>query len=111
MGGLLRLRRPQDHLILFTSFALLQEPVAGPVRVVTAMRSKFLDDLRDLPVLAGDKPVGTMGSSADGKALALIRTDRAIDALDAGTPLTSGGLAIRIADPEGLRTAPKQTVA
>jgi hypothetical protein len=63
------------------------------------------------PVLAGDKPVGTMGSSADGKALALIRTDRAIDALDAGTPLTSGGLAIRIADPEGLRAAPKQTVA
>ena len=62
-------------------------------------------------VLAGDKPVGTMGSSADGKGLALIRTDRAIDALDAGTPLTSGGLAIRIADPQGLRAAPKQTVA
>jgi hypothetical protein len=62
-------------------------------------------------VLAGDKPVGTMGSAADGKALALIRTDRAIDALDAGTPLTSGGLTIRIADPEGLRAAPKQTVA
>ena len=33
----------------------------------------------------------------------------AIDALDAGTPLTSGGLAIRIADPEALRAAPKQT--
>jgi hypothetical protein len=53
MGGPLRLRRPQDHLILFTSFALLQDSVAGPVRVVTAMRSKFLDDLRDLPALAG----------------------------------------------------------
>src|ERR1700689_3695708 len=63
------------------------------------------------PVLAGDKPVGTMGSSSGGKGLALIRTDRAIDALDAGTPLTSGGLAIRIADPEGLRAAPRQTVA
>jgi hypothetical protein len=63
------------------------------------------------PVLAGDKPLGTMGSSADGRGLALIRTDRAIDALDAGTPLTSGGLAIRIADPDGLRAAPKQTVA
>jgi hypothetical protein len=63
------------------------------------------------PVLAGDKPVGTMGSSAGGKGLALIRTDRAIDALDAGTPLTSGGLAVGIADPEALRAAPKQTVA
>jgi hypothetical protein len=61
-------------------------------------------------VLAGDKPVGTMGSSAGGKGLALIRTDRAIDALNAGTPLTSGGLSIRIADPDALR-APKQTVA
>jgi hypothetical protein len=62
-------------------------------------------------VLAGDKPVGTMGSSSGGKGLALIRTDRAIDALDTGTPLTSGGLAIRIADPDALRGAPKQTVA
>jgi tRNA-modifying protein YgfZ len=63
------------------------------------------------PVVAGDKPVGTMGSSAEGAGLALIRTDRAVDALDAGTPLTSGGLAIRIADPDALRSAPKQTVA
>jgi folate-binding protein YgfZ len=61
-------------------------------------------------VVAGDKPVGTMGSSAGGTGLALIRTDRAIDALDAGTPLTSGGLAIRIADPDALRAAPKQTI-
>ena len=62
-------------------------------------------------VLAGDKPVGTMGSSAGGAGLALIRTDRAADALDAGTSLTSGGLAIRIADPDALRSVPKQTVA
>jgi folate-binding protein YgfZ len=63
------------------------------------------------PVVAGDKPVGTMGSAANGAGLALIRTDRAVDALDAGTPLTSGGLAIRIADPDALRSTPKQTVA
>ena len=63
------------------------------------------------PVVAGDKPVGTMGSAANGTGLALIRTDRAVDALDAGTPLTSGGLALRIADPEVLRSAPKATVA
>jgi tRNA-modifying protein YgfZ len=63
------------------------------------------------PVVAGDKPVGTMGSAANGAGLALIRTDRAADALEAGTPLTSGGLALRIADPEALRSVPKQTVA
>ncbi|HWR48507.1 MAG TPA: WD40 repeat domain-containing protein, partial [Pseudonocardiaceae bacterium] len=32
---------------------LLRDAVAGPVRVVAAMRSEFLDDLRDLPELAG----------------------------------------------------------
>ena len=44
------------------------------------------------PILAGDKPVGTMGSTAGGNGLALIRTDRVADALDAGIPLTAGGL-------------------
>jgi tRNA-modifying protein YgfZ len=62
-------------------------------------------------VLAGDKSVGTMGSSADGTGLALIRIDRAAEALEAGTALTSGGLSIRVADPDALRSAPKQTVA
>ncbi|HSZ30722.1 MAG TPA: TIR domain-containing protein, partial [Pseudonocardiaceae bacterium] len=32
---------------------LLRDAIAGPVHVVTAMRSEFLDDLRDLPALAG----------------------------------------------------------
>ena len=62
-------------------------------------------------VLAGDKPVGTMGSTAGHNGLALIRTDRVADALAAGTPLTAGGLAIRLADPNDVLTAPKQTVA
>jgi tRNA-modifying protein YgfZ len=62
-------------------------------------------------VLAGDKPVGTMGSAAGHHGLALIRIDRAADALASGTPLTSGGLAIRIAEPDDLRSTPTQTVA
>ena len=49
-----------------------------------------------LPVIAGDKPVGTMGSSANGVGLALLRTDRVSDALDAGLPLTAGGLPISV---------------
>ncbi len=44
-------------------------------------------------VMAGDKPVGTMGSSAKGKGIALVRIDRVADALDAGQALTAGGLA------------------
>jgi hypothetical protein len=62
-------------------------------------------------VLAGDKPIGTMGSAAGHHGLALIRIDRAADALASGTPLTSGGLAIRLAEPDDLRSTPKQTVA
>jgi folate-binding protein YgfZ len=62
-------------------------------------------------ITAGDKPVGTMGSAADGHALALIRIDRASEALGAGTPLAAGGLSIRIAEPEELRLVQKQTLA
>jgi tRNA-modifying protein YgfZ len=74
----------------------------------------ILDDFSPetgLPVMAGDKPVGTMGSTAGKLGLALIRTDRVSDALDAGVKLTAGGLPIRIAEPDELRPPPKQTVA
>jgi folate-binding protein YgfZ len=64
-----------------------------------------------VPVVAGDKPLGTMGSSADGMGLALLRIDRVADALDAGTPLMAGGIAIRLAEPDEVRSPPKKTVA
>ena len=63
------------------------------------------------PVLAGDKPVGTMGSTSGQNGLALIRTDRVTDALDAGLALTAGGLGIRLADPDAFRSSTKQPVA
>ncbi len=62
-------------------------------------------------ILAGDKSVGTMGSAAGPNGLALIRVDRVADALAAALPLTSGGLAIRVAEPDDLLIAPKRTVA
>jgi folate-binding protein YgfZ len=62
-------------------------------------------------ILAGDKAVGTIGSTAGRDALALLRIDRVADALAAGLALTSGGLAVRVADPDDLLTSPKQTVA
>ena len=52
-----------------------------------------------MPVLAGDKQVGTIGSTAQGHGLALLRIDRVADALDAGAPLTAGGIAIRAVKP------------
>jgi len=74
----------------------------------------LLEDFSPEPgttILAGDKVIGTLGSTAAPNGLALIRIDRAADALAAGMPLTSGGLAIRLVDPDDLLTAPKQTVA
>jgi tRNA-modifying protein YgfZ len=62
-------------------------------------------------ILAGDKSVGTMGSTAGEEGLALIRVDRAADALAAGVPLTAGGIGLRLAGGDQLLTAPKQTVA
>src|SRR5947207_11807531 len=62
-------------------------------------------------IFAADKPVGTLGSTAGQNGLALISTDRVADALAAGVPLTAGGLAIRLADPDDVLTASRQTVA
>jgi folate-binding protein YgfZ len=52
-----------------------------------------------LAVLAGEKPVGTMGSSISGRGLALLRLDRVADAMAAGTPITSGNVEIRLVKP------------
>lgn len=62
-------------------------------------------------VMAGDKSVGTMGSSAQGKGIALVRIDRVADALDAGQPLTAGGLTLKLAEPDVLRIPTKQPIA
>jgi tRNA-modifying protein YgfZ len=52
-----------------------------------------------MAVMAGDKNVGTLGSTAEGRGLAMLRIDRAEDALAAGTQLTAGGLPLRIVKP------------
>ncbi|WP_298878525.1 folate-binding protein [uncultured Bradyrhizobium sp.] len=62
-------------------------------------------------VMAGDKSVGTMGSSANGKGIALVRLDRVADALDAGQALTAGGLTLKLAEPEIVRIPAKQPLA
>ncbi|MGY4626497.1 CAF17-like 4Fe-4S cluster assembly/insertion protein YgfZ [Bradyrhizobium sp. USDA 4486] len=74
----------------------------------------LLDDLSPevgVSVMAGDKQVGTMGSSAQGKGIALVRIDRVADALDAGQPLTAGGLPLTLAEPDAVRIPAKQPTA
>ncbi|MGH6663424.1 MAG: YgfZ/GcvT domain-containing protein [Pseudolabrys sp.] len=52
-----------------------------------------------IPVMAGEKQVGTLGSTAKGRGLALLRLDRVADAIAAGTALEAGGIALHVVKP------------
>jgi len=54
-------------------------------------------------VTAGARAVGTFGSSAAGRALALLRLDRAEDALAAGQALAAGTVTLRLVKPDWIR--------
>jgi folate-binding protein YgfZ len=63
-------------------------------------------------IMAGDKSIGTLGSSSGQQALALLRLDRAADAVDANLALTADGIAVRLVNPDDVRLPPKhKTVA
>ena len=62
-------------------------------------------------IIAGEKSVGTMGSSFGGQGLAMLRVDRAAEALAAAQPLSADGIALRVADPADLALAEKRSVA
>jgi hypothetical protein len=58
-----------------------------------------------IAVTAGGKPMGTMGSAAGGRGLALLRLDRVDEALMAGTPLMAGNVELRLVKPAWARFA------
>jgi len=51
-------------------------------------------------VTAGERQLGTMGSAAAGRGIALLRLDRLADALSRGDALLGGGIALRPARPD-----------
>ena len=53
-----------------------------------------------MPLTAGGKALGTLGSSAPGDGLALVRLDRAKDALDHGVAIMAGDVPVTLALPE-----------
>ena len=53
-----------------------------------------------VPVMAGERQVGTTGSAAAKRALAMLRLDRVADAMAAGLPLVAGGVTIKPQKPE-----------
>jgi folate-binding Fe-S cluster repair protein YgfZ len=57
------------------------------------------------PVTASDRPIGTLGSTSAGHGLALLRLDRAAEALAAGARLTAGHVELRPRRPAWARFA------
>ncbi len=60
------------------------------------------DDGAPMPgveIKAGDKPVGYMGSAANGRGFAMLRLDRVEEAIKAGGKLEGGGIALRLVEP------------
>ncbi len=56
-----------------------------------------------VPVTAGERQVGTMGSAVAGRGVALLRLDRVAEALSHGESLLAGGVAIRPIKPDWAR--------
>jgi folate-binding protein YgfZ len=82
------------------------QEVVSRVEHRAAARSRVVpiayDDFSPMPgimVMAGEKQLGPLGSTAKGHGLALLRLDRLADALATGTPLDAGGVAIRAVKP------------
>jgi tRNA-modifying protein YgfZ len=72
----------------------VQHRASARKRVVPVIYGE-LTPMTGLPVMAGDKEIGMLGSSTKGRGLALLRLDRAADALAQGTVLTAGGIPIQ----------------
>ena len=51
-------------------------------------------------LLAGGKPIGTLGSVSGALGLAIVRIDRAADAMHSGTPITADGAPVTVALPQ-----------
>src|SRR5690242_4069393 len=68
-------------------------------RIVPVTADGFAPDA-GVSVMAGDKQVGTTGSHAGNRGLAMLRLDRVADARAAGTPLIAGGVPIEPQKPD-----------
>jgi folate-binding protein YgfZ len=56
-------------------------------------------------IVAGDRQLGHMGSTAAGIGMAILRLDRVADALSHGEPLTAGGVPVHLVKPDWARFA------
>ena len=107
-GGTFPHEADMDQLagVDFEKGCYIGQEVVSRVEHRSSARSRILPISYDafapssgLPVMAGEKQAGTLGSTAKGRGLALLRLDRVADALESGTPLNAGGIAIHVVKP------------
>lgn len=76
----------------------MQHRGTARTRVVPILFDEGIATETGAEATAGGKPLGTIGSGANGRALAMLRLDRLADALASGTPPLGGGLAFHLAE-------------
>lgn len=79
----------------------MQHRGTARTRIVPIVFNEGIATETGAQALAGGKALGTIGSTADGKALALLRLDRLADAMAAGETPLGGGLAFHLAHKPG----------
>jgi folate-binding protein YgfZ len=96
----------QLHGVDFDKGCYVGQEVVSRVEHRNSARSRIVmvtydDNTPDdgVPVMAGEKQLGMVGSAVNGTALALLRLDRLGDAMAAGTPLDAGGIKVRAKKP------------
>jgi folate-binding protein YgfZ len=96
----------------FTKGCYIGQEVVSRVEHRGSARSRIVPIAYDgfapepgMAVMAGDKNVGTLGSTAAGRGLAMLRLDRVEDALTSGVALSAGGVPISLVKPAWARFA------
>ena len=92
--------------VSFTKGCYVGQEIVARMQHRGTARSRFLIADADAPlppvgtpVLAGDRPLGQMGSHAGNQGLVLVRLDRLADAYAAKAPVTTDGIAISLTKP------------
>ncbi|MGL4636969.1 MAG: YgfZ/GcvT domain-containing protein [Beijerinckiaceae bacterium] len=77
----------------------MQHRGSARTRLVQLQYEEHIAVAEGAPVVEGDKTLGVTGTCAAGIGLAMLRLDRAADAVAAGTPITAGGVPATVVKP------------
>ena len=95
--------------VSFTKGCYVGQEVVSRMQHRGTARNRLLPVSAEAPltprmkITGADKPIGEVTSASGGRAIALIRLDRAAAAIDAGAPLLAGDIPVRLVRPEWAR--------